>query len=152
VIGAAVGIRYLRQVAKGTIVPDKDRIRAAEFLIKRQYGTALIAIELPAEPVDLPHGLITKAALIEASGAPVYQPVDQDDCNVFVRLFTPHGFGVSLAAPFTKGAAMPDDLKCDNWECELAVEYTSPDGKWHLCETHYRMRAQENDGWSHDNG
>lgn len=40
-IDAAVGIRYLRQVAKGTIVPDKDRIRAAEFLIKRQYGTAL---------------------------------------------------------------------------------------------------------------
>ena len=60
VIGAAVGIRYLRQVAKGTIVPDKDRIRAAVFLIKRQYGTALIAIELPAEPVDLPHGLITR--------------------------------------------------------------------------------------------
>lgn len=30
----------------------------------------LIAIELPAEPVDLPHGLITKAALIEA--APPY--------------------------------------------------------------------------------
>jgi hypothetical protein len=52
------------------MVPDKDRIRAAGFLIKRQYGTALIAIELPAEPEDLPHGLITKAALIEASGAP----------------------------------------------------------------------------------
>jgi hypothetical protein len=53
VIGAAVGIRYLRQVAKGTVVPGKDRIRAAELLIKRQYGTALITIELPAEPVDL---------------------------------------------------------------------------------------------------
>ena len=134
-------------------MPDKDRIRAAEFLIKRQYGTALIAIELPAEPVDLPHGLITKAALIEASGGPVYQPVDQDDSTYSSAcLSPPHGFGVSLAAPFTKGAAMPDDLKCDNWECELAAEYTSPDGKWHLCETHYRMRAQENDGWSHDNG
>lgn len=101
-IGAAVGIRYLRQVAKGTIVPDKDRIRAAEFLIKRQYGTALIAIELPAEPVDLPHGLITKAALIEASGAPVYQPVDQDDCNVFVRLFTPMDLALAWPLPLPK--------------------------------------------------
>jgi hypothetical protein len=152
VIGAAVGIRYLRQVAKGTIVPDKDRIRAAEFLIKRQYGTALIAIELHAEPVYLPHGLITKAALIEASGGPRISAGGPGRLQRIRPLVYPHGFGVSLAAPFTKGAAMPDDLKCDNWECELAAAYTSPDGKWHLCETHYRMRAQENDGWSHDNG
>jgi hypothetical protein len=142
VIGAAVGIRYLRQVAKGTIVPDKDRIRATEFLIKRRFGTALIAIESPCGTVNLPHGLITKAALIEDSGAPYISRWTRTTAT----------FGVSLAAPFTKGAAMPDDLKCDNWECELAAEYTSPDGKWHLCETHYRMRAQENDGWSHDNG
>ena len=33
---------------------------------------------------------------------------------------------------------MPEELKCDNWECELAAEYTSPDGKMHLCDTHYR--------------
>jgi hypothetical protein len=103
VIGAAVGIRYLRQVAKGTIVPDKDRIRAAEFLIKRQYGTALIAIELHAEPVYLPHGLITKAALIEASGGPpVYQPVDQDDCNVFVRLSTLVDLALAWPLPLPK--------------------------------------------------
>ena len=88
-------------------MPDKDRIRAAEFLIKRQYGTALIAIEFPAEPVDLPHGLITKAALIEASGAPVYQPVDQDDCNVFVRLFTPP-MDLALAWPLP----LPKEQQC----------------------------------------
>jgi hypothetical protein len=45
---------------------------------------------------------------------------------------------------------MPEELKCDNWECELAAEYTSPDGKWHLCEKHYRMSAEENDGWSYN--
>jgi hypothetical protein len=86
-------------------VPDKDRIRAAEFLIKRQYGTALIAIELPAEPVYLPHGLITKAALIEASGGPppsVYQPMDQDDCNVFVRLSTLMDLALAWPLPLPK--------------------------------------------------
>jgi hypothetical protein len=45
---------------------------------------------------------------------------------------------------------MPEELKCDNWECELAAEYISPDGKWHLCEEHYRMVAEENGGWSND--
>ena len=108
-IGAAVGVRYLRQVAKGTIVPDKDRIRAAESLIKRQYGTALIAIELPAEPVDLPHGLITKAALIEASGAPVYQPVDQDDSTYSSACFSPPPpMDLALAWPLP----LPKEQQC----------------------------------------
>jgi len=44
---------------------------------------------------------------------------------------------------------MPEELQCDNWECELAAEYTSPDGKMHLCDTHYRIRTGEKAGWSH---